>query len=103
MRVAIIRSGSKGALTKENARVFPSSSVSGGFSKVTSIDCPARNSKSTGLLNRNAMVPSAIASRLNRFEVWTEVEVTVAIAPPEVNRTTHNQKRNIEFNFDNLS
>src|SRR6516165_5020189 len=38
IRVAIMRSLSKGALAIENARELPSASVSGGFSKVRSID-----------------------------------------------------------------
>ena len=43
IRVAIMRSLSKGALAIENAREFPSASVSGGFSRVRSIDWPRRN------------------------------------------------------------
>ena len=38
IRVAIMRSFSKGALAIENVRELPSASISGGLSKVRSID-----------------------------------------------------------------
>ena len=79
MRVAINRSGSKGALAMEKARVLPPASVSGGFISVRSIDWPARNRKSLGFAKWNAIVPSAISSYFFRLDIW--VDAAVGIAP----------------------
>src|SRR5690348_8224340 len=67
MRVANMMSGSCGALAIENARAFPSSSVSGGFVSFTSIACPALKSNPAGFSRKNCIVPSATSLRFFNF------------------------------------
>lgn len=67
VRVANINWFSKGELAIENVRVFPSESVSGGFSSVTSADCPGLKSNCNGFSKWKAIVPSAISTRFNNL------------------------------------
>ena len=57
---------SLGALEIEKPRVLPSASVSGGSSRVMSMNWPARKVQPAGFAKRNAIVRSATSSRLEQ-------------------------------------
>jgi hypothetical protein len=81
IRVATRSVSSCGPLAMENARVFPSASVSGGSSKVTSRHWPALNVQFGGLSKRNAVVRSAISCLLRSLTRVTGEPGVVLMIP----------------------
>jgi hypothetical protein len=67
IRVATIKNSSRGVPAIDKALVFPSPSLSGGSTKVTSTACRAWNVQPGGFSNSNATVRSATSRRLTNF------------------------------------
>src|SRR5215467_12652688 len=78
IRVANISSSSNGALTMEKVRIFPSESVSGGFSNVRSTDCPGLKSNPGGFSKWKAIVPSAASTLFNSLEAYPDTAISSA-------------------------
>src|SRR6187397_526298 len=96
MRVANLSWSLNGALAMEKVRTFPSESVSGGFSKVRSTDCPGLKSNPGGFSNRKAIVPSAVSALFRSLDAYADtgissaamIKLTAGIHPSASGRTT---------------